>query len=171
MLHSKSMVIIDVNSNFVVILSLPSLCWWCMPFFAACFRPSKEKLMRLKKQRENLPFDKVFKQSFWSYSKSRLSQPISIIIGDELEDTACKMFQSLLVSCYPLSKLPKPCLPCWPSPMMFRCVLLQLSFCSSFFYVSINVWHIWFLPNKFDLTVVLAAFLKAFLAPFFSRST
>ncbi|XP_065184924.1 unconventional myosin heavy chain 6-like [Sycon ciliatum] len=60
-------------------------------------RPSREKLMRLQKQKENLPFEKVFKQSFWSYSKNRLAQPISIIIGDELEDTGCKMFQSLLI--------------------------------------------------------------------------
>ena len=59
------------------------------------FSYNKAKLERLQKQKEVKDFEKVFKQNFWSYSKSRLSQPLSMVVGDEMEDVACKMFASL----------------------------------------------------------------------------
>eukprot|EP00118_Oscarella_pearsei_P025077 m.307450 g.307450 ORF g.307450 m.307450 type:complete len:2013 (+) comp42307_c0_seq1:102-6140(+) len=58
-------------------------------------RYNKAKLERLQKQKEEKDFEKVFKQNYWSYSKSRLSQPLSMVVGDEMEDIACKMFASL----------------------------------------------------------------------------
>jgi myosin-7 len=60
-------------------------------------RYNKAKLERLQKQKEGKDFEKVFKQNYWSYSKSRLPQPLSMFVGDELDDFACRMFASLQI--------------------------------------------------------------------------
>lgn len=56
---------------------------------------NRARLERLRKAREEKDFEKIFKPSFWSYSKSMLKQPISVLEGekgDELEDTALRLF-------------------------------------------------------------------------------
>lgn len=58
-------------------------------------RYNRARLERLRKAREEKDFEKIFKPSFWSYSKSMLKQPISVLEGekgDELEDTALRLF-------------------------------------------------------------------------------
>ena len=61
-------------------------------------RYNRARLERLRRAREGADFEKIFKQSFWSYSKSMLKQPLSVLEGekgDELEDTALKLFYTI----------------------------------------------------------------------------
>ena len=61
-------------------------------------RYNRARLERLRRAREGDDFEKIFKQSFWSYSKSMLKQPLSVLEGergDEMEDTALKMFYTI----------------------------------------------------------------------------
>lgn len=61
-------------------------------------RYNRARLERLKKAREEKDFEKIFKQSFWSYSKSMLKQPLTILEGErggEMEDMALKLFYTL----------------------------------------------------------------------------
>ena len=61
-------------------------------------RYNRARLERLRRAREEADFEKIFKQSFWSYSKSMLKQPLSVLEGekgDELEDTALKLFYTI----------------------------------------------------------------------------
>ena len=53
------------------------------------------KLDRLQKNKEEKDFEKVYKQNYWSYSKSMIKQPLTVIEGADLEETAIKMFYSL----------------------------------------------------------------------------
>ena len=53
------------------------------------------KLDRLQKNKEEKDFEKVYKQNYWSYSKSMIKQPLTVIEGPDLEETAIKMFYSL----------------------------------------------------------------------------
>lgn len=61
-------------------------------------RYNRARLERLRRAREEADFEKIFKQSFWSYSKSMLKQPLSVLEGekgDELEDIALKLFYTI----------------------------------------------------------------------------
>lgn len=61
-------------------------------------RYNRARLERLRRAREQADFEKIFKQSFWSYSKSMLKQPLSVLEGekgDELEDIALKLFYTI----------------------------------------------------------------------------
>lgn len=53
------------------------------------------KLDRLQKNKEEKDFEKVYKQNYWSYSKSMIKQPLTVIEGSDLEETAIKMFYSI----------------------------------------------------------------------------
>ena len=53
------------------------------------------KLDRLQKNKEEKDFEKVYKQNYWSYTKSMIKQPLTVIEGPDLEETATKMFYSL----------------------------------------------------------------------------
>lgn len=53
------------------------------------------KLDRLQKDKEVKDFDKVYKQNYWSYTKNIIKQPLTVIEGADLEETAIKMFHSL----------------------------------------------------------------------------
>ena len=62
-------------------------------------RYNRARLERLNKAREEKDFEKIFKQSFWSYSKSPLKLPLTVLEGEpggELEDTALKLFYTIL---------------------------------------------------------------------------
>ena len=62
-------------------------------------RYNKARLERLNKAREEKDFEKIYKQSFWSYSKSVLKQPLTVLDGEkggEMEDTALKLFYTIL---------------------------------------------------------------------------
>lgn len=53
---------------------------------------------RLRRAREEADFEKIFKQSFWSYSKSMLKQPLSVLEGekgDELENISLQLFYTI----------------------------------------------------------------------------
>ena len=61
-------------------------------------RYNRARIERIRKAREEKDFEKIFKQSFWSYSKSMLKQPLSILEGErggELEDVALKLFYTI----------------------------------------------------------------------------
>lgn len=61
-------------------------------------RYNRARLEKLRRAREAADFEKIFKQSFWSYSKSMLKQPLSVLEGDkgdELEDIALKLFYTI----------------------------------------------------------------------------
>lgn len=60
-------------------------------------RAKMEALQRQKEENFIKDFDKVFKQSYWSYSKSMLKQPLSVMEDPEVEEVALKMFHSLLL--------------------------------------------------------------------------
>ena len=60
-------------------------------------RAKMEALQRQKEENFMKDFDKVFKQSYWSYSKSMLKQPLSVMEDPEVEEVALKMFHSLLL--------------------------------------------------------------------------
>ena len=49
----------------------------------------------MQKNKEEKDFEKVYKQNYWSYSKSMIKQPLTVIEGHDLEETAIKMFYSL----------------------------------------------------------------------------
>ena len=53
------------------------------------------KIDRLQQNKQVKDFEKVYKQSYWSYSKGMLKQPLTVIEGAELEELAIKMFYSL----------------------------------------------------------------------------
>ena len=58
-------------------------------------RYNRARLERLKKAREEKDFEKIFKQSFWSYSKSVLKQPLTVLEGErggEMEELAIRLF-------------------------------------------------------------------------------
>lgn len=58
-------------------------------------RYNRARLQRLQKAREEKDFEKIFKQSFWSYTKSMLKQPLTVLEGekgDEVEDIALRLF-------------------------------------------------------------------------------
>ena len=60
-------------------------------------RYNRARLERLRRAREE-DFEKIYKQSFWSYSKSMLKQPLSVLEGergDEMEDTALRIFYTI----------------------------------------------------------------------------
>ena len=60
---------------------------------------NKARIERLNKAREEKDFEKIYKQSFWSYSKSVLKQPLTVLEGErggELEEVALKLFFVLL---------------------------------------------------------------------------
>lgn len=62
-------------------------------------RYNKARLERLNKAREEKDFEKIFKQSFWSYSKSPLKLPLTVLEGEpggEMEETALKLFYTIL---------------------------------------------------------------------------
>ena len=62
-------------------------------------RYNRARLERLNKVREEKDFEKVYRQSFWSYSKSALKQPITVLEGEkggEVEEVALKIFFTLL---------------------------------------------------------------------------
>eukprot|EP00800_Vazella_pourtalesii_P006621 TRINITY_DN1866_c1_g1_i1.p1 TRINITY_DN1866_c1_g1~~TRINITY_DN1866_c1_g1_i1.p1 ORF type:complete len:833 (-),score=245.32 TRINITY_DN1866_c1_g1_i1:10-2508(-) len=59
-------------------------------------RYNRAKLARLQAEKEEKDFEKIFKQSYWSYTKSKLAQPMTNLEGEEQEDSAIRMFQSLL---------------------------------------------------------------------------
>ena len=62
-------------------------------------RYNRARLERLNKAREEKDFEKIFKQSFWSYSKSPLKLPLTVLEGEpggELEETALKLFYTVL---------------------------------------------------------------------------
>ena len=62
-------------------------------------RYNRARLERLNKAREEKDFEKIYKQSFWSYSKSVLKQPLTVLEGEkggEMEDTALKLFYTIL---------------------------------------------------------------------------
>lgn len=62
-------------------------------------RYNRARLERLNKAREAKDFEKIYKQSFWSYSKSILKQPLTVLDGEkggELEDTALRLFYTIL---------------------------------------------------------------------------
>lgn len=58
-------------------------------------RYNRMKLNRLQKDKEEKDFEKVYKQNYWSYTKSMIKQPLTVIEGADLEETAIKMFYSL----------------------------------------------------------------------------
>ena len=61
-------------------------------------RYNRARLERLRRAREEADFEKIFKQSFWSYSKSMLKQPLSVLEGekgDELEEIALQLFYTI----------------------------------------------------------------------------
>lgn len=61
-------------------------------------RYNRARLQRLQKAREEKDFEKIFKQSFWSYTKSMLKQPLTVLQGergDELEDVALRLFYTI----------------------------------------------------------------------------
>ena len=63
-----------------------------------CTRYNKARLERLRRAREEKDFEKIFKPSFWSYSKSMLKQPITVLEGekgDDLEETTLKLFYTI----------------------------------------------------------------------------
>ena len=60
-------------------------------------RAKMEALQRQKEENFMKDFDKVFKQSYWSYSKSMLKQPLSVMEEPEMDEVALKMFHSLLL--------------------------------------------------------------------------
>lgn len=58
-------------------------------------RYNRARLQRLQKAREEKDFEKIFKQSFWSYTKSMLKQPLTVLEGEkgnEVEDVALRLF-------------------------------------------------------------------------------
>ena len=62
-------------------------------------RYNKARLERLNKAREEKDFEKIYKQSFWSYSKSPLKLPLTVLEGEpggEMEETALKLFYTIL---------------------------------------------------------------------------
>ncbi len=62
-------------------------------------RYNRARLERLNKVREEKDFEKVYRQSFWSYSKSALKQPLTVLEGEkggEVEEVALKIFYTLL---------------------------------------------------------------------------
>ncbi len=62
-------------------------------------RYNRARMERLNKAREEKDFEKIYKQSFWSYSKSILKQPLTVLEGEkggEMEDTALKLFYTIL---------------------------------------------------------------------------
>ena len=62
-------------------------------------RYNRARLERLNKVREEKDFEKVYRQSFWSYSKSPLKQALTVLEGEkkgEVEEVALKMFFTLL---------------------------------------------------------------------------
>ena len=62
-------------------------------------RYNKARLERLNKAREEKDFEKIFKQSFWSYSKSPLKLPLTVLEGEpggEMEETSLKLFYTIL---------------------------------------------------------------------------
>ena len=62
-------------------------------------RYNKARLERINKAREEKDFEKIFKQSFWSYSKSPLKLPLTVLEGEpggEMEETALKLFYTIL---------------------------------------------------------------------------
>jgi len=61
-------------------------------------RYNRARLERLQKARQEKDFEKIFKQSFWSYSKSMLKRPLTVLEGekgDELEDVALRLFYTI----------------------------------------------------------------------------
>ena len=61
-------------------------------------RYNRARLQRLQKAREEKDFEKIFKQSFWSYTKSMLKQPLTVLQGergDELEEVALRLFYTI----------------------------------------------------------------------------
>ncbi len=61
-------------------------------------RYNKARIERLKKAREEKDFEKIFKPSFWSYSKSMLKRPLTVLEGEgdgELETTALTLFYTI----------------------------------------------------------------------------
>ena len=62
---------------------------------SSMYRYNRMKLDRLQKDKEEKDFEKVYKQNYWSYSKSMIKQPLTVIEGPDLEETAIKMFYSL----------------------------------------------------------------------------
>ncbi len=60
---------------------------------------NKARLERLNKAREEKDFEKIYKQSFWSYSKNPLKQPLTVLErekGGEMEGTALQLFYTIL---------------------------------------------------------------------------
>ena len=63
-------------------------------------RFNKAKLEEMQKEKEEdfmKNFDKVFKTSYWSYSKTMVKQPLTVMEEEEMEDIALRMFHSLLL--------------------------------------------------------------------------
>ena len=68
--------------------------------FHFAHRYNRAKLERLRKEKEEKDFEKVYKQSYWSYTKSMLKQCLTVLEGDQddplqLEDTALRMFYTI----------------------------------------------------------------------------
>jgi glutamyl-tRNA reductase len=62
-------------------------------------RYNRARLERLNKAREEKDFEKIYKQFFWSYSKSVLKQPLTVLEGErggEMDETALKLFYTIL---------------------------------------------------------------------------
>ena len=63
-------------------------------------RYNKAKMEAMQKKKEEnfaKDFDKVYKQSYWSYSKSMLKQPLTVMDEVDFDDIALKMFHSILL--------------------------------------------------------------------------
>ncbi len=80
-------------------IALPLHLFYCTITYSSTHSPlpryNRARIERLRRAREEKVFEKIFRPSFWSYSKSMLKQPISVLEGergDELEDTALKVF-------------------------------------------------------------------------------
>ncbi len=61
-------------------------------------RYNRARLEKLKKAREEKDFEKIFKASFWSYSKSMLKQPLTVLEGEtggELDTMALTLFYTV----------------------------------------------------------------------------
>ena len=89
-------------------------------------RFNKAKLEEMQKEKEEdflKHFDKVFKQSYWSYSKTMVKQPLTVMEDPEIEDIAIRMFHSLLLHAGIVNSSSKPLLihHNFPTPICVKC--------------------------------------------------